>query len=61
MMLHLRADKAKHHEVNDTLSNLGQNWDLNPYISEYKDSVKAHPTLGIDLVKPLGWERKGVI
>lgn len=60
-MLYMRADEAKHRKVNHTLSNLVQNQDPNPYVSEYEDSTKPHPTLGIDPAKPLGWERKDII
>ena len=61
LLLYVRADEAKHREVNHTLSNLDPSQDPNPYVSEYKDSTKPHPILGIDSEKPSGWERKDVI
>jgi ubiquinol oxidase len=61
LLLYIRADEAKHREVNHTLSNLVQKEDPNPYVSVYKDETKPHPTLGCDNERPIGWERKDVI
>ncbi|KAL9028719.1 MAG: hypothetical protein Q9196_002955 [Gyalolechia fulgens] len=61
LLLYIRADEAKHREVNHTLSNLEQNSDPNPFVSEYEDPSKPHPTKGIDNIKPCGWERKEVM
>jgi len=61
LLLYVRADEAKHREVNHTLGNLKQTEDPNPFVSEYKDTVTPHPTKGIDLMKPTGWDRKEVI
>lgn len=61
LLLYIRADEAKHREVNHTLGNLNQAEDPNPYVSEYKDKEKPHPTTGIEIQKPTGWERKDVI
>jgi hypothetical protein len=61
LLLYIRADEAKHREVNHTLGNLKQKEDPNPYVSEYKDSTKPHPTKGIETMRPLGWEREEVI
>lgn len=61
LLLYIRADEAKHREVNHTLGNLKQNEDPNPFVSEYKDSNKPHPTKGIENIRPLGWERDEVI
>lgn len=61
LLLYIRADEAKHREVNHTLGNLNHRQDPNPYASKFKDSVKPHPTKGLDTVKPQGWERDEVI
>jgi hypothetical protein len=61
LLLYIRADEAKHREVNHTLGNLNQKEDPNPFVSEYKDGDKPHPTKGIENIKPLGWEREEII
>ncbi|KAH6666578.1 aox, alternative oxidase [Halenospora varia] len=61
LLLYIRADEAKHREVNHTLGNLHQKEDPNPFVSEYKNEGKPHPTKGLDTVKPTGWEREEVI
>jgi len=61
LLLYIRADEAKHREVNHTLGNLNQKNDPNPYVSKYKDLSKPHPTKGIEHLQPVGWERKDVI
>ena len=61
LLLYIRADEAKHREVNHTLGNLEQNEDPNPFVSTYKDPNMPHPTKGIDTIKPIGWERKDVV
>ncbi|KAI9732774.1 MAG: Alternative oxidase, mitochondrial precursor [Cirrosporium novae-zelandiae] len=58
LLLYIRADEAKHREVNHTLGNLNPKTDPNPYTSEYKDPSKPHPTKGLEFQKPEGWERK---
>lgn len=58
--LYIRADEAKHREVNHTLSNLNQAVDSNPYETEYQDLSKDHPSKGIDNLKATGWERKDI-
>jgi hypothetical protein len=60
LLYYIRADEAKHREVNHTLSNLKQKEDPNPFLSEYKDKSKLHPSRGL-AVKPTGWERDEVI
>lgn len=60
LIYYIRADEAKHREVNHTLTNLNQNEDPNPFISDYKDKSKPHPSKGL-AVKPVGWERDEVI
>ena len=52
----IRADEAKHREVNHTLANMSQDEDPNPYALIYKES-KPHPTKGLDFMKPEGWEK----
>ncbi|TVY20566.1 Mitochondrial alternative oxidase [Lachnellula arida] len=61
LLLYIRADEAKHREVNHTLGNLKQKEDPNPFVSSYKDSGKPHPSKGIEYIKPTGWERKDVL
>jgi hypothetical protein len=61
LLLYIRADEAKHREVNHTLGNLKQKEDPNPFVSSYKEDGKPHPGKGIENIKPLGWERKDVI
>ena len=61
LLLYIRADEAKHREVNHTLGNLDQKNDPNPYVSKYKDLSKPHPTKGIEHLRPVGWERKDVV
>ncbi|KAI9834954.1 MAG: Alternative oxidase, mitochondrial precursor [Sarea resinae] len=61
LLLYVRADEAKHREVNHTLSNLDPKNDPNPFVSEYVDPEKEHPTKGIEHLKPTGWERKDVL
>jgi ubiquinol oxidase len=61
LLLYIRADEAKHREVNHTLANLDQNNDPNPYVSKYKDESKPHPTKDIKHLKPTGWERSECI
>jgi hypothetical protein len=61
LMMYVRADEAKHREVNHTLGNLEQDNDPNPFISEYTDPERPHPTKGIEVTKGTGWERKEII
>ncbi|KAK4163396.1 AOX1 alternative oxidase mitochondrial precursor encoded by the AOX protein [Cladorrhinum sp. PSN259] len=59
LILYIRADEAVHRGVNHTLSNLDQNEDPNPFVSEYKsdaDQQRPNPAL-----KPTGFERAEVI
>jgi hypothetical protein len=69
LMLYIRADEAKHREVNHTLANLEAD-DPNPFLSEYRvpdeGSVvgplkEEHPTKGIERIRSKGWERDEVI
>lgn len=61
LLLYIRADEAKHREIHHTFANLNQAEDPNPFVSEYKDESKPHPTRGIEYLKSEGWERKDVI
>ena len=61
LLLYIRADEAKHREVNHTLGNLEQKIDPNPFVSEYEENTKTHPSKGIENFKPTGWERKEVL
>jgi hypothetical protein len=61
MLLHIRADEAKHREVNHTFGNLDQKNDPNPFVSKYKDNTKPHPGRDIKHLKPSGWEREDCI
>lgn len=61
LLLYIRADEAKHQEINHTLGNLNQEADPNPYASTYNDPTRAHPNKGIKNMKASGWEREEVI
>lgn len=61
LLLYVRADEAKHREVNHTLGNLNQALDPNPYAAKYKDPAKPHPEKGLTHLKTTGWERDEVI
>jgi hypothetical protein len=57
VLMHIRADEAKHREVNHTLANLDQKLDPNPFVSSYKDESKPHPGKGLANLRSTGWER----
>ena len=61
LIMYIRADEAKHREVNHTLGNLEQKVDPNPFVSEYKDDSTPHPSKGIEHIKQTGWDRKEII
>ncbi|CEJ57312.1 Putative Alternative oxidase [Penicillium brasilianum] len=61
LLLYVRADEAKHREVNHTFGNLIQASDPNPYKSQYKDPMKPRPKQDLTTVKTTGWERDEVI
>ncbi|KAL2847412.1 alternative oxidase-domain-containing protein [Aspergillus pseudodeflectus] len=61
LLLYVRADEAKHREVNHTFGNLNQASDPNPYAAEYKDPAQPHPEKGLTHVRTKGWERDEVI
>jgi hypothetical protein len=58
LLMYVRADEAKHREVNHTLGNLNQALDPNPYQTEYRDPARDHPTKGIENIRPTGWDRE---
>lgn len=61
LLLYVRADEAKHGEVNHTLGNLNQALDPNPYAAKYEDPTKPHPEKGLTHLRPTGWKREEVI
>ncbi|RMZ90730.1 hypothetical protein DV736_g2055, partial [Chaetothyriales sp. CBS 134916] len=61
LLYYVRADEAKHREIHHTLGNLNQRSDPNPFVSEYRDQSKPHPTKGIQHLRATGWEREEVI
>ncbi|KAL3261608.1 hypothetical protein ABHI18_003581 [Aspergillus niger] len=61
LLLYVRADEAKHREVNHTLGNLDQHEDPNPYTALYHDGNNAGPSASPDAGKPIGWERDELI
>jgi hypothetical protein len=50
----VRADESKHREVNHTFGNLDQKDDPNPYVSEYKELTKPHPSKDLAFQRPSG-------
>jgi hypothetical protein len=58
LLLYVRADEAKHREVNHTLGNLDQKSDPNPFTSTFRDESKPHPSKGLRDAKPVGWTRE---
>jgi hypothetical protein len=58
LLLYVRADEAKHREVNHTLGNLRQNSDPNPFVSQFEDPERPHPEKGLKFQKPIGWTRE---
>jgi hypothetical protein len=60
LLMYVRADEAKHGEVNHTLSNLNFKLDPNPYTAKYRDPTKSHPDKTLGNLRPTGWERNEV-
>ncbi|CAG8930480.1 unnamed protein product [Penicillium salamii] len=60
LIMYIRADEAKHREVNHTLSNLNQATDPNPYQIEYDDPSKQHPTKSLQNLKGTGWDKSAI-
>ena len=59
LILRIRADEAKHREVNHTFANIEKN-DRNPFALQV-DSDKPQPDYGLKLHKGTGWEKKDLI
>lgn len=60
VLQHIRADEAKHREVNHTLANLKFERDANPYTSVFEDPSAPRPVKGLEYQAPTGWEREQV-
>lgn len=62
LIYYVRADEAKHREVNHTFGNLNQKYDRNPYALKVVDDQEPRPQPSADLSspKPTGWERKEI-
>ncbi|KAK7208598.1 putative alternative oxidase AlxA [Myxozyma melibiosi] len=56
LLLYIRADEAKHREVNHTFGNLNQKTDRNPFALKVENG-KPQPSKGLSPMKPTGWER----
>lgn len=61
LLYYIRADEAKHREVNHTLANLDPKSDPNPFLTTYEDPTKPHPSKTIEYLKSKGWERDEVL
>lgn len=62
LLNYVRADEAKHREVNHTLANLAQEGDPNPFLIKYEvPDVVEHPVKGLQFTKPTGWDRAEVL
>lgn len=57
----IRADEAKHREVNHTLANLDQKEDRNPYAMKIEGADKPQPDNGLKGEQKASWERKDLI
>lgn len=60
LILVIRADEAKHREVNHTLANIDTK-DRNPFALQIEDSDKPQPEYGLKEQRPTGWEKKDLI
>lgn len=60
LVARIRADEAKHREVNHTLANLTQKVDRNPFALQIK-TEKPQPNNGLNVTKGTGWEKKEMI
>ncbi|KAG7661996.1 uncharacterized protein J8A68_004496 [[Candida] subhashii] len=56
LILRIRADEAKHREVNHTLANLNQKSDRNPFALQV-EGVEEQPNHGLKVTRPAGWEK----
>lgn len=61
LVLMIRADEAKHREVNHTLGNLNQAMDRNPFAMQVANSDKKQPENGLKTHKGTGWDRDDLI
>ena len=62
LILYIRADEAKHREVNHTIANLKQNGeDRNPFALTIKDDERPQPTNTLKNHRAQGWEKKDLI
>ena len=61
LLLYVRADEAKHREVNHILGNLDQKNDPNPFNSKFKDPTKPHPNKGLADLRDIGWARNDTL
>ena len=62
LLNYVRADEAKHREVNHTLANLAQEDDPNPFLMKYEvPEVVEHPVKDLEFTKPTGWDREEVM
>ncbi|CAN6662803.1 hypothetical protein TRVA0_034S01090 [Trichomonascus vanleenenianus] len=59
LLYYIRADEAKHREVNHTLGNLNQKVDRNPF-ALVCDESRPQPNKNIHVMKPEGWDRKDI-
>ncbi|KAF5094459.1 hypothetical protein D0Z03_002085 [Geotrichum reessii] len=58
LVYYVRADEAKHREVNHTFGNLDQKHDRNPYALKIVDDKNTpQPSNDLSAPKPNGWER----
>lgn len=58
LILRIRADEAKHREVNHTLANLNQKQDRNPFALQLKEVDGDQPNHGLKVMRPTGWEKE---
>lgn len=62
LILYVRADEAKHREVNHTIANLKQNGeDRNPFATTVTPIDAVQPTKTLQNHRPEGWEKKDLI
>ncbi len=59
LIMYVRADEAKHREVNHTLGNLDQKTDRNPFTLKI-DNGKPQPSKDLSTQKGTGWERNDI-
>lgn len=62
LIQYIRADEAKHREVNHTFANLEQKGqDRNPFAYQVEDTNKPQPAKTLENHKASGWEKKDLI